>query len=114
MVLYRSACMLGLRLAMGDWARGSGRCTVVVDAHAVVEGLFLQLLSGVVEDCVCERRGGEGNAVNCLGLWRWETCLVDEEGGDRARLGDPAVGFEGCWGGHGGGKAGAVESAYVG
>ncbi len=32
------------------WEVGLGGCTVVVDAHAVVEGFFSQLLFGVVED----------------------------------------------------------------
>ena len=72
-----------------------GAPTVVVDAHAVVECLLPQLLSRVLEDCVREGRAGEGDAGDELGFWRFEIVLVAEEGGDVARLGGPAVGFEG-------------------
>ena len=56
------------------------RCTVVVDAHAVVEGLFSQLLLGVVEDCVRERGGGERDIVNSLRFGCLEGICVAEEG----------------------------------
>lgn len=69
-------------------------CTVVVDTHAVVERLFPELLFCIVEDCASKRGGGEGDAVDRLGFRRWEIFLVAEEGGDVARLGGPAVGFE--------------------
>ena len=70
-------------------------CTVVVNTHAVIERLFLELFLGVVEDCFREWGGGEGNAVDGLWFWRLEIFLVAQEGRDRAWLGSPAVGFEG-------------------
>ncbi len=49
---------------------GLGGCTVVVNAHAVVEGFFAQRVFGVGEDGGGERGGGEGVAGDGVGLWR--------------------------------------------
>ena len=57
-----------------------GVLTVVVNAHAVVECLFSELLLGVVEDCVCERSAGEGDVVDSLGFGRFQEFCVTEEG----------------------------------
>ena len=73
----------------------AGWCTVVIDAHAVVECLHPQLFSGVVEHSFREGRVGERNAVDCLIFGGLEAFLCPEEGGDIARLCDPAVGLEG-------------------
>ena len=74
-----------------------GWCTVVVDAHAVVECLLSQLLFGIVENGFREGRGGERDAGDCLVDGSFEAFFCAEEGGDGARLRGPAVGFEGGW-----------------
>ena len=93
--LDRSAWMSGVAVSVGDEGEGRAGCTVVVDAHAVVECFFPELFFGVVEDCVREGRTGEGDARDRLGFWGVEAIHVAKEGGDGSRLGGPAVGLEG-------------------
>lgn len=70
---------------------GGGGDTVVVDAHAVVECFFPELLARVVEDCFREESAGERYAGHFLGFGRFKVFFVAEEGGNGARLRGPAV-----------------------
>ena len=95
----------GVRL-VGQSSLEAGWGTIVVDAHAVVECLLSQLLFGVVEHGFREGRGGERNAGDGLIFGSLEAFFCSEEGGNVARLRGPAVGFEGRWRRHDGGRAG--------
>ena len=76
----------------------------------MIECLLPELLLRVVEHGFREWGAGQGDAGDCLRFWRFEVLLVAEEGGDIARLGCPAVGFEGRRGGHDDDDVGTVGS----
>ena len=90
---------VGLDRAAWEWLVGvvvvgvwRGGVTVVVDAHAVVEGFFPELLFRVGEHGARERGGGEGDLGDAEGGGRGQG-VGAQESGHGARLRGPAVGF---------------------